>query len=347
MSVDSKALGSRPEGAPSQPGGGAVRAGAAVRDWSAMYPRLAMLGFLLALIALFSILRPSEFPTMGNAQAILSQQAVPCILALAVTLPLLAGEFDLSLGATLGFVAVFAAWAFASGWGIPAVVIVSLAIGIAIGAVNVLLVVGVGLNSFIATLAVSTVLEGGSQLVSGGSTLYEDIPHALRSAGQTNVAEIPLVAIYAVVVAFILWYVTDLSPFGRRLRATGMGLDAARLIGVPTARYVTAGLVSAALVAALAGVILLAKTGSATPTTGTGLILPAYAAAFLGAATMKPTRFNVWGTLIAVLVLSVGISGLTMLGAPAWVPDVFNGTALALALAVSEIVGRRTGTRNR
>ena len=307
--------------------------------WRDLAPRLSLVGFFAALVVGFSIASPHEFPTAATVQAILSQQAVPGLVALAAAVVLIVGEFDISIGGTLGVTAVFSAWAFQQHWSLAEILLAAVAIGVAVAIVNSVLVVGLGVNSFIATLAISTVLGGVSLLVTGGETLYQGIPASFTSLAN-NVAGVSLLAVYCVGVGLLLWYLTDQTPFGRRLRATGSGRDAARLIGVRTHRYVIAAFVLAGVVAALAGILDTASADSATPTVGPGFVLPAYAAAFLGATTSRPARFNVWGTLLAVLVLSVGISGLTMIGAPFWVPDVFNGLALAGALVFSRLASR-------
>ncbi|HWI22472.1 MAG TPA: ABC transporter permease [Baekduia sp.] len=299
--------------------------------------------FLLALIVFFSIVIPSRFPTWENTQTILGDQAIPGLLALAVVLPLAAGEFDLSIAATLGFNAVLAAYLTAHGVAVPLAFIICIACGCAIGALNALLVVGIGLNAFIATLGTATVLAGGNLFVTNGATIFEGIPKSLTKISQTEFLELPLVVFYFVVIAIGLWYLMEHTPFGRYLRATGAGREAARLTGVPTGRYLALAFIIAGALAALCGVLQTARTGSATASVGPEFLLPAYAAAFLGATTIKRGRFNVWGTVVGVFVLAVGITGLQLWGAPFWVPNVFNGTALILAVSVAVLVGRRRG----
>jgi ribose transport system permease protein len=138
-----------------------------------------------------------------------------------------------------------------------------------------------------------------------------------------------------------LYYVLEKTPFGRYLRATGMGRDAARLSGVRVDRYLAASFIAAGILAAVAGALVASRGGTASPALGPEFLLPAYAAAFLGATTIKPGYFNVWGTVIGVVLLAVGSNGLTLMGAQTWVTNIFNGVALMIAVSASVLVGRR------
>lgn len=301
--------------------------------------------FLVILILGFSFAKPSEFPTWANTRVILDTQAIPLMLALAVTIPLLAGEFDLSVAATLGLTSVFTAYAISHGLSAPLALLLALAIGAVIGLVNGLLVTKIGLNAFIATLGMSTLLSGGNILISNNAVIFQNIRPSFRHIGTAQWFGIPAVSVYAVVLALILWYLLEWTPFGRYLRATGQGRAAARLSGIRTDGWLLTSFILAALIAALCGYLLTAQIGSATPGVGPSYLLPAYAGAFLGATTIHAGRFNVWGTVIGVLVLAVGIAGLNLFGLSAWVSPVFNGGALIIAVSVSLIVARRSSQR--
>jgi ribose transport system permease protein len=297
--------------------------------------------FLLLLIVAFSIALPDKFPTTANFQTVLGSQAVPTLLALAVVIPLVAGEFDLSVGGTLGISSVFTAYAASKGWSVPLIFVAAIAIGCAVGTVNGFLVTKIGVSAFIATLGMGTVLAGGNLLMSGGNILFEGIPESLTRIAGREVLGLPILVFYALLVAVVLWYVLEWTPMGRYLRATGSGREAARLTGVRTDKWLFLSFVIAGAIAALAGFMQTSRVGSAPPDIGPNFLLPAYAAAFLGATTIHAGRFNVWGTVVGVLVLAVGITGLNLAGAAFWVPPVFNGTALIVAVSVAVIVARR------
>jgi ribose transport system permease protein len=296
--------------------------------------------FLAIMLIGFSVWLPDSFPNWSNFKSIINDQAIPGILALAVVIPLAAGEFDLSVGATLGFASVISAYASTHGVAVGPVILLCVAIGCVVGIVNAFLVVGLGVNAFIATLGTATVLSGGNLLVTNGAVIF-GIQGSLVSVAQRSFAGVPSRVYFLAILAVFLWYALDHTPYGRFLRATGLGREAARLTGVPTSRYLASSFVVAGAVAGFAGVLQTSLVSSATPTVGPDFLLPAYAAAFLGATTIKRGMFNVWGTIVGVFVLAVGITGLQEAGAPFWVSNIFNGAALIVAVSTAAIVDRR------
>jgi ribose transport system permease protein len=300
--------------------------------------------FLLALIIAFGIWQPERFLTTSNLVNVLGGQAVPIILAIAALFPLAAGEFDLSIAANLSFTAIWVGYSSALGWPIALVLASALVLGAAIGAVNALFVVKIGVNAFIATLAMATILAGLNLLFTGGQVLFRGIPDALTNLGKLTLVGVPVAVWVALVLAFFVWYLLEFTPFGRYIRATGSGREAARLSGVRTRFTLTSAFVVAGAIGGLAGFLQTARIGAANPNTGPEFLLPAYAAAFLGATVIQVGLFNLWGTIIGALVLAVGISGLTLAGAPFWLPNVFNGAALLIAVSLSVLSRRkRTG----
>jgi ribose transport system permease protein len=296
--------------------------------------------FLIAMCIGFALWQPDTFPTSRNIKSLLGNQAIPGILALAVILPLAAGEFDLSVAANLGFCSIVSAELASHGMTPPLVIIITLLVGAAIGLLNALIVVGIGVNAFIATLGMSTILAGGNLLFTNGNTVFEGIGENFTSIATSRVFGVEIVVLYCLIVAMVAWYVMERTPFGRYLRATGMAREAARLSGISTTRRLSGAFIIAGTLAGLCGVLQTAHLGSAAATVGPEFLLPAYAAAFLGATTIRRGMFNVWGTIVGVLVLAVGINGLTLAGAPIWVPSVFNGTALIVAVSAAVLVAR-------
>ncbi|MEU1183951.1 ABC transporter permease [Streptomyces sp. NPDC005820] len=297
--------------------------------------------FLVLLILAFGIWQTDRFFTASNSVSILTGQAVPIILAIAVLFPLVAGEFDLSVAANLSFSAVWVAYSSALGWPLLLVLATALAIGAFIGAVNSFFIVKIGVNAFIVTLSMATVLAGLNLLVTKGEVLFRGVPASLRSLGTETFIGFPLVVWVAVLLSFLVWYILEFTPYGRYIRATGSGREAARLSGVRTRYTLTSAFVISGTVAALAGFLQIARIGSANPNTGPEFLLPAYAAAFLGATVIQQGLFNLWGTIIGALVLAVAISGLTLAGAPFWLPNIFNGVALLIAVSLSALSGKR------
>jgi ribose transport system permease protein len=295
---------------------------------------------LLFAIALFSILRPETFFTVDNFKTILVTQSVLIVLALGVTIALAAGEFDLSVAALLGFSASLVAYLTASvGWAPGVALLVSFAVALAVGITNGIFVVGFGVNSFITTLGTGTFITGIATAIVGATTIG-GVPEVLTRPMRDELFGFDLPVYYALALAVVLWFVFEHTPTGRFLFFTGEGRDAARLAGVRVNRIRFFALVASALFAWFAGFILVGQTGAANTTFGAPFLLPAFAAGFLSATTIKPGRYNVWGAVIAVLLLAVGTTGLQLLGAAAWVSDVFNGAALVLAVTLARLVSR-------
>lgn len=301
--------------------------------------RFAVPLLLIALIALFSALRPTTFATAANFQTILAESAVLAMLALAVMLPLIVGEFDLSLATTLGLSAMLAAGLPASGLSVPVTLLCVLLVGAVIGVVHALLIVRLALPSFVVTLGTNSLLAGMVLLYSGGSVLYEGIPDSLTLLGTGKLWGIGYPVIMMLVIASVLWFVLFKRPIGRAVYATGANETAARLAGINTARIKTMVLIASPVLASFAGLILTARIGSANPTSYATYFLPAFAAAFLSLAVFHVGRYNPWGVVFSVYLLAVGVAGLAQVGVPSWVDPVFNGAALISAIVLSRYAG--------
>jgi ribose transport system permease protein len=300
-----------------------------------------LLILLAALVVGFTIAKPHEFLSQTNITSILGDQAVPGILALAAVLPLTAGEFDLSIGASMGFCAIVIASILPLGVSTPLAALLVVALGLLIGCVNSFLIVRLKVNAFIATLGIATVLSGGNMWVSQGAVLFQGIPDDLTNFGHARVMSLaPGVWVFLALAVFF-WYVFERTPYGRYLRATGLGREAARLSGVQTDRYLASTFIIAGGLNGLAAVLNVARTGSAIPSSGPEFLLPAYAAAFLGATTILRGYFNIAGTVVGVVVLALGVNGLALMGAPFWVSPIFNGAALLIAVSVAAVAERR------
>ena len=307
---------------------------------SRLLSRWGLLIVFAAVFGMFSAWLPSKFPTSGNVQDILTSQPPGIFIAYAAMVVLVVGEFDLSIGATLGM-SQYLVLKLISHYGLSwqAAIVSALAVGAAIGVANAIAVVGLGINSFIATIGVATILSGLLEWISSGNQpLYGGAPNAFLKLGQTKHLVV-LPVYYALVVSVVLWLVLEFTVIGRQMRATGANRNAARLSGIRTGRARVTAFVVAGLLAAIGGILITAQVGAADTSSGPGYLLPAYAAAFLGATAIRPGFFNVWGTLIAIFLVAVGITGLQLQGAETWVTPVFNGAVLLLAVAVSQFAG--------
>jgi len=223
------------------------------------------------------------------------------------------------------------------------VLAIVIAIGVLVGLLHSLFIVFFRVPSLVVTLGSTSLMSGVVQWMTNSSTIGGIDNNLVMAVVGHRLFGIPYAFYYALAAGLIIWYVFDYTPLGRRLLFVGRGREVARLNGIAVDRVRVGALVSSAVLASIAGIVYAGVLGSADPFSGLNFLLPAFAAAFLGATTLQPGRFNPWGTLVAVYFLATGITGLSMLGIPLWVTNVFNGAALILAVTISQITrGRET-----
>jgi ribose transport system permease protein len=296
---------------------------------------------LLFLIALFSVLSPHAFFTVSNFQIILGSQTIVLMLSLAVMVALVSNEFDLSVGSLMAFTGVVLATLTVNHhWALAPAIAVSLGLAVFVGCIHALLVVRIGVSSFIVTLGSGTLLGGLATKVTN-SEIITGLPPFISTITTTKIFGFQAILLFAIALVLILWYVLEATPLGRWATFTGAGADVARLGGLPVDRIRAGSLIGSAFISGLVGVLQAGLLGAADPTAGSSYLLPAFAAAFLGATTIKPGRFNVWGTVLAVYMVIVGIVGLQITtGASGWIVDVFNGGVLIVAVTAARLLGR-------
>jgi ribose transport system permease protein len=237
---------------------------------------------------------------------------------------------------------VFTAAAYAR-WDFPLLAGVALGVllGALVGMVNGLLVTRFGVNALITTLGTASVATGLVNWYTGGNSIIQGIPHQLTDFGSGNWLGLPLTLYLLVSIALLMWYLLEHTPFGRYLHSVGVNPDSARLVGLRIPSLVLRSFVVSGAAAGLAGVLLLARSGAGNPGIGSNFTLTALAAAFLGATAVRPGRFNVLGTMLAIFFLAAAITGLTFAGVKDYISDLFTGTALVLAVAISSVLTRR------
>ena len=301
---------------------------------------------LLAIVvyAFFSFfpLSSASFPTMNNLAVILGSQAVVALIAIAALFPLVCGYFDFSLGAVAVMTQVMTA-GLMSVFGLPLwlSIVVSLVLGTLVGVLNGFFVTKLNMSPFVTTLGMSMLLAGLMSWFTGGQTFVSGIDPALIKFGSTRLLGIPVAFFITLLVAAIAWYFFTHTPYGRSLYAIGSNATAAKLVGLPVSKNVWWSFIIAGFISGLAGVLQLARVGSATASDGGALLFPALAAVFLGATAIRPGFFNVIGTIIGAIFVSVSVSGLALSGASGWASNVFNGVALLAAVGLSTYLGRK------
>ncbi len=314
----------------------------AARPWRKDIERFALLGAWAVLIAIFAVAVPDTFLTWRTFSSMFGSQAVLVVLSLAILVPLTAGDFDLSAANVLVFSAMLIAVTNVQlGLPIGASIALAIVVGALVGAVNALFILFFRIHSLIITLGVGTFLQGLTLWMSQSRTISGISMDLVEVVVIQRLFGIPLAFYYGLALALIMWWVLEYTIAGRKLLFVGRGREVARLNGVKVDRVRALSLVTSSTLAAIAGVLYAGMTGSADPNSGAGLLLPAFAAAFLGATTLYPGRFNPLGTLLSVYFLITGITGLTMLGADAFVQSLFYGGALVVAVSLSQLVRGR------
>ena len=311
------------------------------------FDRIGAVYVWLAIIVLFSVWVPETFPNLATAKQILNANAITALAALSITIPLAARVFDLSFAGVMTLTGVAVAHLIAKD-GVPLVpaIALALAIGLGIGLINAVVVVVMKIDSFIATLATGSLIAALVTMVTNEVPITDaKLGENFAKIGQTSIDGITLPVFYCAVVAVAIWYLLEHTATGRRLYATGFNADAARLAGVRVDRLRFMSLVVSGGLAGATGIVLASVLGSGSPTAGTPYLLPAFAAAFLGATQLKHGRFNAGGTIIAVLLLGTGVTGLALATAPQWAGDMFVGVVLIAALALTGLQRRATRTR--
>ncbi|MBU2668890.1 ABC transporter permease [Actinoplanes bogorensis] len=296
---------------------------------------------LVVLVIGFSLATP-RFATQQNWTSLLVSQAVVAMMTLAVLFPLIVGEFDLSVGYSLGFSAMLGAYLTGQNWPVPMILLAMLVFGVFIGVVNGVLNVYFKINSFIATLGMGIILSALTLALSNGAILTT-VPGVLETLGRGYVGGIAWAVWAVLLIAVVCYYLLQHTPVGARLYAIGGSERVAFLAGVRTSWYKVLAFGLAGAIVAGAAMFQLGQAGSATPSMGPDLLLPAYAAAFLGVTTFRPGFYNVPGVIVAILLLAVGFNGLSLLGVPFWVQPMFNGLALLIAVLFARLASRRLG----
>ncbi len=296
---------------------------------------------LLLMILIFGIMAPDIFLSRANLINILSQASLTAIIACGLTYTLVVGEFDLSIGFVASFVGLIVTGLMAhEGLPIWLSIIVALMVGSGIGGINGILVTKIRINAVITTLGIGTMLTGlgftYSQFPIASGIPFEFTDIAL----SRPILDLPSPVLIMALVLVVLWIILNKTDFGQRMQAVGANIEAARLSGIRVDLVKILAFCTAGFCAALTGILLSALLGSGTLGAADGYLLDAFAAVFLGSATLKEGEFHIVGTLIGVLILAVGFNGLSIFGAPTHFQPIFKGGILILAVGMSALARR-------
>ncbi|MCM3516657.1 MULTISPECIES: ABC transporter permease [Nocardioides] len=286
------------------------------------------------LIVVFSVWQPLYFPTMATVHSIAADRSIAAMLALAILVPLACGAFDLSVGATANISTISAVMLVNDDWAWPTVVVVCTLLGTLIGAVNGFIVVKLKVSSFITTLGTSSMIAAFQIIITDNAQPLPPINASWAAFTQSTILGFQVVVVYMLILAVLLWWVLQHTPVGRYLFAIGSSPEAARLSGARVDLYTWLALIASGTIAGLTGAIYASLAGPSL-TYGASLLLPAFAAVFLGSTQVIPGRFNVWGTVLAIFVLATGVKGLQLATNAQWLDPMFSGGALVAAVAVA------------
>jgi ribose transport system permease protein len=296
---------------------------------------------LVVMLAAFSIAEPGTFATIGNFRNILNDMAIGTIVAGGLTVPLVAGDFDLSIGYVASFCGLLVVGLLSFNQiPIPIAFLIVVSIGGAIGVINGVVVSKMGVNAFIATLGTGTIVVGLNYAYSGGIPLQLTHSREFTEVAIGRLWGVPHLVLIMAAVLIILWIMLNRTVQGQHIKAIGVSAESARRAGVAVDRSRIVAFACASTCAAIGGALMASNLGSGQVTAGDGFMLTSFSAAFLGSAALKEGQFHILGTLIGVLTVAVGNNGLAMIGAPIFTQYLFAGSLLVVAVALSSI-GRR------
>ena len=296
------------------------------------------------LILIFSVLLSDTFPTLLNLRSIIANKTIIAILSLAAMIPMACGRIDLTIGYGIvlwHILAISLQTLYGFPW--PVAVAVVLVLGAATGLLNGLLVEVAKIDSFIATLGTGTVIYALALWHTGGRQVVGVLPDGFLALNGTMLFGLPITGFYVLALALVLWIILEYLPIGRYVYAIGAHPKAAALNGIPGRRFVIGAFIASGVLSAVAGVLLASRLRIGQASVGLEYLLPALVGAFLGSTTIKPGRVNVWGTMIGVIILAVGIAGIQQFGGSFFVEPLFNGVTLLVAIGIAGYAQRRRG----
>lgn len=291
----------------------------------------------LIIIAVFCILNPGAFMTFQNMVNISRQISLLVVISLGATLVMTVEEFDLSIGALASFGGLLAAKLALGGTPVAVSFLIPIVIALGIGLLNGFLITHFRVLSFITTLGTSTVISGITYWLTNGASVSVGLPPAFKFFSAVSFGPIPLLSVIMAILALIFWFVMEHMSFGRKLYAIGGNQLASETAGLKVNLNKNMAFGLCAVLSALTGVLMASRIGSATPTSGDGMLLSSYAAVFLGKTMFKNGVPNIWGTFVGAAILGILANGLTILRAPTFLQDVLTGLIVVLAVVAPKL----------
>ena len=302
-----------------------------------------LIGFL-SIIIFFSVNLPNTFLTSKNLINISQQISMLAVVAFTMTIVMVMNDFDLSVGSMASLSGVVAAVLFTMDYPVWMAISAALLVGIIGGMFNGFLVSIIGILPFVATLGTLTMFSGLAFLICGGKTIFgRDIPQEFSSFARSGIEidilsmRIPFLSILALLILFIVWFILEQTTYGRRLYAIGGNVEASYLAGIKVKQLRMTAFALTGLGAAIAGLMYASRVASSNPTQGSGLMLEAIAAVFLGMTMSEEGEPRVLYTLIGVLILGILDNGLTQMSVDSYIREILVGSIVIIAVAFSSI----------
>jgi ribose transport system permease protein len=310
------------------------------RGWRVLLGVLATYGTIIGLavmVAIFSALAPLAFPHLSNLVNVFNQASLAMIIAGGLTVVMIVGELDLSIGFAASFAGVLVTGLIANqGFPVPVAIVAVLLVGACIGLVNGLIVTKMRVNSVIATLGTGTIVVGLNFAYSTGAPIVS-VPDSFVDISIGRLWGIPHNILTMLAVMAGLWFLVERTSIGQSIQAVGGNAIASRLSGIRVDSIKILGFVVAGVCAALTGILLASALGSGTTSAADSYLLTAFAAVFLGSATLRDGEFHIAGTFVGVLIIAVGFNGLAIFGAPTFYQYVFQGAILIVSVGLSSL----------
>ncbi len=309
-----------------------------------------LIGFVIIVI-FFSIQRPTTFMTVNNWLNITQQISILGVVAFTMTVVMVVGDFDLSVGTMTSLVSMVIGVLFQQETPLPVIIGAALLVGVMGGLLNGFLISYIGITPFVATLGTMTIFGGLAQYISNGTTIFgrvivqEFVDFGRNGIPLLNIngqqIDLPNLTFVALLVLAVIWFVLEQTVFGRRLYSIGGNAEASRLGGVRVRFLRLLAFVISGAGAAVAGIMLTSRLASANPKQGDGLMLNAVAAVFLGMTMSEEGEPHVLGTLVGVLLLGVLVNGMTQIGVDSYVQQILTGLIIISSVTLSSLSRRR------
>jgi len=312
------------------------------RGFGQVWDRYGIVVVLLAMVALMAVIAPN-FLSLSNGFNVARAVSINAVLAAGMTLVILTGGIDLSVGSVIGVSGVTSVLLWNAG--APAVVAVlgGIAVGAAAGLLNGFLVAYLALPAFIVTLGALTYLRGTAYALTDGQPLIAEGELGFRLLGNGNIAAIPSPVVVMVITYVAVWFILERTTFGRHIYAVGGNVEAARLAGIKVRRVLLKVYLLAGLTAGLAGVMFAARVESGQPRAGEGYELDAIAAVVLGGTSLFGGRGRIHGTFVGALIIGVLSNGLVLMNVPFFTQLIIKGAVIVVAVALDSLKNWRSG----